>query len=250
MLGWIAVTVVVQPRLRQLRARWGTDPAWAFLVSRLDFVNGLALMVLLDEGAEDEVLVFLERALANPAFAEKLGEEMDEAPLASHHRKQLRAGLRYVAQRDYEIAVPLLIVALEGAFVEEAERRNLVERAKTKIRFTETSGRGGNVGSIEAILEPLGLDETLDSFLRRQVYGGRGNGFRHGTAREGWRQKALSLTVALCAFLDLISESDETLLAEAFSVEEGVEIAQRTVLEALPNLGPAAQASAAKALAS
>lgn len=106
------------------------------------------------------------------------------------------------------------------------------------------------MGSIEAILEPLGLDETLDSFLRRQVYGGRGNGFRHGTAREGWRQKALSLTVALCAFLDLISESDETLLAEAFSVEEGVEIAQRTVLEALPNLGPAAQASAAKALAS
>lgn len=249
-LSGIAVMVTVQPRLQQLWERWGNDPEWAFLVSRLDFVNGLALMVLLDEGAEDEVIGFLERALADLAFIERLKGEMEKAPLAAHHRKQLGAGLEYVAQREYELAVPLLIVALEGAFVEEAERRDLVERAKTKIRFTEASGRSGNVGGIEAIFEPLGLDEALDSFLRRQVYGGRGNGFRHGTARDGWREKALSLAVALCACLDLISESDETLLVEAFSVrEENMEIAQRPVLAALPNLGPGAQTSLARTLA-
>ncbi len=248
-LSGIAVMVTVQPRLQQLWERWGNDPEWAFLVSRLDFVNGLALMVLLDDGVEDEVIGFLERALADPAFIEKLKHDMEEAPLAAHHRKQLEAGLEYVVQREYELAVPLLIVALEGAFVEEAERRDLVERAKTKIRFTEASGRSGNIGGIEAIFEPLGLDEALDSFLRRQVYGGRGNGFRHGTAREGWRQKALSLTVALCAYLDLISDTDETLLVEAFSArEENVEIAQRPVLAALPNLGPGAQASIARTL--
>ena|GEM_PF-4872664 len=249
MLGGIAVMVTVQPRLQQMWERWSRDPEWAFLVSRLDFVNGLALMVLLDEGAEDEVIAFLEGALADPAFIEKLEAEMEEAPLAAPHRKQLRVGLEYVAHREYEIAVPLLIVALEGAFMEEAERRDLVERAKTKIRFTEASGRSGNVGSIEAIFELLGLDDALDSFLRRQVYGGRGNGFRHGTAREGWREKALSLTVALCAYLDLISESDETLLVEAFSAQEqSLEIAQRPVIAALPNLGPEAQAGAARVL--
>lgn len=80
MLSGIAVMVTVQPRLQQLWERWGNDPEWAFLVSRLDFVNGLALMVLLDEGAEDEVIGFLERALADPAFIERLKGEMEEAP--------------------------------------------------------------------------------------------------------------------------------------------------------------------------
>lgn len=250
-LGGVAVMVAVQPRLEQLWERWGDDPEWAFLVTRLDFINGLALMVLLDEGAEGEVIEFLESALADPEFVGKLKAEMEGAPLADHHREQLGAGLDYVAKRQYVLAVPLLIVALEGAFVEVAERRDLVERAKTKIRFSADSGRSGKVGSIEAVFGVLGLDEQLDSFLRRQVYGGRGNGFRHGTAREGWRPKALSLVVALCACLDLISESDETLLVEAFSArEEGVEIAQRPVLAMVPNLGPGARASAARALAS
>ncbi len=248
-LGGIAIMVTVQPRLQQLWERWGSDPEWAFLVSRLDFVNGLALMVLLDEGAEDDVIAFIESSLADPAFIERLRGEMEEAPLAAHHRKQLAAGLDHVAQQEYEVAVPLLIIALEGAFVEEAERRDLVERAKTKLRFTEASGKRGNVGSVEAILKPLGLDDALDGFMRRQVYGGRGDGFRHGTARDGWRPKALSLTIALCACLDLVSESEETLLIEAFSARaEGVEIAQRLVLATLPNLGAQAQASAAETL--
>ena len=63
-------------------------------------------------------------------------------------------------------------------------------RSQTKLRFTEVSGKSGNVGSVEAIFEPLGLDEALDGFMRRQVYGGHGDGFRHGTARDGWRRRS------------------------------------------------------------
>lgn len=248
-LGGIAVMVTVQPRLQQLWKRWGSDPEWAFLVSRLDFVNGLALMVLLDEGAESEVIAFLESSLADPEFIERLRGEVEKAPLATHNRKQLAAGLDHVARREYEIAVPLMIIALEGVLIEEAERRDLVERAKTKLRFTKTSGRTGNVGSVEAVFESLGLDEAFDGFMRRQVYGGRGNGFRHGTARDGWRPKALSLTVALCACLDLISESEETLLIDAFSArEEGVEITLRLVSAAPLNLDARAQDDATKVL--
>ncbi|HSS03594.1 MAG TPA: hypothetical protein VLK89_00210 [Solirubrobacterales bacterium] len=55
-----------------------------------------------------------------------------------------------------------------------------------------------------------------DSFLRRQVYGARGNAFRHGTALKGWRQKALSLTIALVACLDLMEDSEGALLVKAF----------------------------------
>lgn len=102
----------------------------------------------------------------------------------------------------------------------EAERRELVQRAKQKMHFTETSGRKGPVKSVDQIFKPLGLNEHLVSFLHRQVYGGKGNQFRHGTALEGWRQKSLSLVIALTAWLDLMAESDSELLVKAFGRQD------------------------------
>jgi hypothetical protein len=215
----LMVIAVLQPKLTELRRQWG-DSEWAYLVERLDFINGLALMLLLSDSEtgdkDDTVLEFLEDALAAPEFIAAARSKLAGAPIGEAQRHQLDAGLDFVWKRDYELAVPLLIVALEGAFVSEAERRRLVERAKRKLRFTPESGKTGNVGSLEALLDPLGLEEDLDAFLRREVYGGRGNPFRHGTALSGWRRKALSLAVALVACMDLMSETEGTLLAEAF----------------------------------
>jgi hypothetical protein len=218
-MAGLMVIAVLQPKLVELRRRWG-ESEWAYLVERLDFVNGLALMLLLSDSergeTDDTVLDFLEGALAAPEFIAAARAKLVGAPIGAAQRRQLDAGLAFVGKRDYELAVPLLIVALEGAFVSEAERRRLVERAERKLRFTPESGRSGNVGGLEALLDPLGLEGDLDAFLRREVYGGRGNPFRHGTALSGWRRKALSLTVALVACMDLMSETEGTLLAAAF----------------------------------
>jgi hypothetical protein len=236
------VIAVLQPKLVELRQRWG-ESEWAYLLERLDFVNGLALMLLLSDSesseTDDTMLAFLEEALSAPEFIAAARAKLTGAPIGGAQRRQLDAGLLYVSRRDYELAVPLLIVALEGAFASEAERRRLVERAERKLRFTPQSGRSGNVGGLEALLGPLGLEEDLDAFLRREVYGGRGNPFRHGTAQTGWRRKALSLTVALVACMDLMSETEGTLLAEAFGAgERGREVLASVVGGTRPTVEP------------
>jgi hypothetical protein len=220
--GLMAIAVL-QPKLAELERRFG-ESEWAYLIERLDFVNGVAMMLALSEpgseGTRDAAVDFLEQALSEPQFIAATTQRLPDAPLSPPQRQQLTAGLGHVERREYELAVPLMIVALEGAFAEEAERRDLVRRVKTKLRFTEASGKTGYVGGAEEIFKVLGLDEDLLSFLHRQVYGGHGNAFRHGVARSGFRQKALTLTIALVALLDIVEEDDGTLLMEAFGRQE------------------------------
>lgn len=138
------------------------------------------------------------------------------APLSDPQRHQLLAGLAHFERREFEVAVPLLIVAMEGAFTGEAERRELVRRVKTKIAYTTSKGEQKNLGSAEEVFGMLDFEEDLLDFLRRGVYGDRGNAFRHGVALEGFRGKALSLVLALVAYLDLVSAGHGTLVGEAF----------------------------------
>ncbi len=214
-----ALMAAVQPRMEELWKRWGNSE-WGYLVWNLDFINGFALMLLLDGPGDEATLDFLEAALSDPQFIEEARSKLAKAPLTEPQRKQLDAGLESVSEHRHEVAVPLMIVALEGAFMGEAERRELVQRAKQKMHFTETSGKKGAVKSVEQIFKPLGLNEHLVSFLQRQVYGGKGNQFRHGTALEGWRQKSLSLVIALTAWLDLMAESDSELLVKTFGRQD------------------------------
>jgi len=237
---------LLQPRLAELERRWGNSE-WAYLIERLDFVNAMALVILLDESIDGEidgaVLDFMEEALRDPTFIAACREGLGAVPLSTPQRRQLGAGLAHVREGDYELAVPLMIVALEGAFTAEAERRELVRRVKTKIAYTEASGKHGNVGSAEEVFKLLGLEEDLLAFLRRQVYGSRGNAFRHGVAVDGFRLKALTLTVALVAYLDLMNEKDGTLLVEAFGRQGGAQGIVAKLLEsqlppAVPPLAP------------
>lgn len=209
---------LLERRWREL-SRWDNSE-WSYLIARLDHENSTALALLLDDSIDGEidgaVLDFMEEALGNPTFIAACREGLDTVPLSIPQRTQLEAGLAYVGEGDYELAVPLMIVALEGAFTAEAERRELVRRVKTKIAYNEASGKHGNVGSAEEVFRLLDLDEDLLSFLRRQVYGSRGNAFRHGIASDGFRLKALTLTLALIAYIDLTNENDGTLLVKAF----------------------------------
>jgi hypothetical protein len=184
----------------------------------------MALVILLDESIDGEVdetvLDFMEEALCAPQFIAECRASLALAPLSGPQRMQLDAGLGYVEQGEYELAVPLMMVALEGAFTGEAERRELVYRVKTEVAYTKASGKNGNIGSAEEVFKLLGLDEDLLTFLRRQVYGNHGNAFRHGVALRGFRLKALTLTVALVSFLDLMNDEAGTLLADAFDRQD------------------------------
>jgi hypothetical protein len=215
----LALIALLQPRLVELQERFeGSE--WAYVLERLDFLDGIALMMLLDEAIEDEpegpAFDFIEGALRDANFLGECRALLGAAPLSEPQRHQLSAGLAHFERREFEAAVPLLMVAMEGAFTGEAERRELVRRVKTKIAYTTSKGKQKHLGSAEEVFGLLDLEEDLLDFLRRGVYGDRGNAFRHGVALDGFRGKALSLVIALVAYLDLATERRSALVSEAF----------------------------------
>lgn len=64
-------------------------------------------------------------------------------------------------------------------------------------------------------------DQTdFGEFLTRQVYGGTGNPFRHGTAREGVRERAICLAIAVVGWLDAsVTPGSRDLLRDAVADE-------------------------------
>jgi hypothetical protein len=108
------------------------------------------------------------------------------------------------------------------------------------MRFTPASGQkpGREARSVEAIFEPLGIDEDFRAFLTRLVYGGHGHPFRHGNAEVGWRRAGLMLVIALVGWLDLYAGADDSdLLQLTFELNDH---ALDGALELLPRLGAVA----------
>jgi hypothetical protein len=201
------VWATVQPELKRLWEKWQQTP-WGHLLWELDFSNAFGLMLLLDREQTETIEDVLEPALTDTQFLAKVRTAIATAPVPEAHRRQLTAGLSFIAERDYELAVPLLIVPLEGAFWRVAQDRELVERVKGRMRFTgEVVGRPAQ--SVEAIFEPLGVDEDFRRFLLGLVYSTSGHPFRHGSAERGWRRSALLLVVALVGWLDLYADTKE-----------------------------------------
>lgn len=218
-LNAVMTYAVVNPELERLRAKYeGTE--WEHVLNQLDLVAGIVLLVELDEG-EDAADDLVEDVVTAPEFIDQVRTRVRASRWPAPHRDQLDAGLAYLRARKYELAVPLLINPLEGLFYLEAEERALVRRDKEKMRFISEARAGKSAGSVESLFEPLGLDEDYVSFLRRQVYGGSGNPYRHGTAVEGFKHKALVLSLALISLLELIGEeSQPSLLAAGFAGRE------------------------------
>jgi hypothetical protein len=233
------VWAALQPEMQRLLDEW-KDSEWGHLLSKLDFVNAFCLLLLLDQRDADVIEAALEGPLTDAEFLADLDSALGSAPLSVANRRQLAKGLAFIGEHDYELAVPLLILPLEGAFWRVAQDRGLVERVKTRMHFTSASGHkpGREARGVEAIFEPLGVDEDFRAFLVRLVYGGRGHPFRHGNAEVGWRHAGLMLVIALVGWLDLYaSTEDNDLLLRTF---ERNDQALEGALELLPPLGAVA----------
>lgn len=221
----LLVLALIYPRMAELRGRF-QGSRWTYVLKRLDFLDSLALMMLLDGGTRGETgrpaLDFVESALRGPDFLAQVGSQLRAAPMASPQRVQLEAGLGHFERREFEAAVPLLMVALEGAFTGEAERRALVRRSKTRMTYVTDKGRERNLGGADELFGLLDLEADLLAFLRRVVYGSRGNAFRHGVALEGHREKSLALVMATVAYLELVADppGSNRLLGQAFARQE------------------------------
>jgi hypothetical protein len=65
-----------------------------------------------------------------------------------------------LVEGEHEVAVPLLIIPLEGAFWRLAEQRGLIEKnRKGKWLCTAATGNPGRqIDGVEGVLRPQGLD--------------------------------------------------------------------------------------------
>lgn len=233
-LASMQLVAEAQPVLQGLWDRWRQTP-WGHLLDELDLSNALGLLLLLDQQQDTALERVLEPALTDHVFLREVAEALNTAPLPDENRRQLHQALKFMGQRDYALAVPLLIVPLEGAFWHVAETTGIVEgRPDGRREFTPASGKQGVAHSVEALFEPLAIDGDFRSFLLRLVYSSAGNEFRHGNARAGWRRSALMLTIGLVGWLDLYAESRErALLMRAFERQDD---AFGVALDALPTL--------------
>jgi hypothetical protein len=94
-------------------------------------------------------------------------------------------GWRSSKRKEHELAVPLLVIALEGAFWHLASERGVIER--NHHRRWVRKGTRHRIDAIDAVvkLPDLDLDPDLVGFITTLTYGGAGNDFRHGTATDG-----------------------------------------------------------------
>jgi hypothetical protein len=213
----LEVLAEIGPELDRLYNRFHGS-RWGHLLEELDFVSAVWLMLLLDQGEDEAVEQLLEEALTHDDFLDGLQERIAIAELPEPHRKQLTQGVEFVRKRDYALAVPMLMVPFEGVIYLEGEKRGRLVRVEDRMQLLTEDGDGKVVRSVEQVFKVLGLEQDYATFLRYQVYGGGGNPFRHGTALDGWRHRALSLVVALVSFLELTSEDEAPpLLAPAFA---------------------------------
>jgi hypothetical protein len=234
-LASMQVYAAVQPQLRVLWEKW-RDTEWGHLLDEVDFSNALGLLLLLDQRQDEAIEDMLEPALTDPQFLTDVASALDSAPMPAANRRQILRAMGFVAEGDFELAVPLLIVPLEGAFWHIAESFGLVEPIPGgRMQFTSNSGKSGHAGSVEAIFKILSIDSDFHSFLLRLVYSTSGHQFRHGNARDGWRRSSLLLMIALVGWLDLYSDTkEEGLLQQTFARhDDGLDVA----IARLPGLG-------------
>jgi hypothetical protein len=220
-------------RLKAIVAKW-RDSEWGYVLAELNALDGLYLASLLerdqyfggrevnidDFDGDNAIEKLMEEALTADVWLSDIDAVIAEAPLAQAARRQLQAGLRYTRSRDYDLAVPLLLMPLEGAFWKLAEERGLVEEREGSMFYAPASGRPPIrvTGLAEVLgLDRLGLDPGLRQFVRGLAYGRGIHRLRHGRETQGWRRRALFLLVALAGWLDHSAGStDARLLGRAF----------------------------------
>jgi len=192
--------------LKEIETEW-SDAGLGYLLSPLGVGERLMLTLHAAPGDADELFDFLEAALADARFVTECCAALDNAAvLGNVPRDHLKHGLAHLRDRNVFNAWPPLIIGLEGAFIDVAVAQGLAIRDGNHIHLADENGNrlSKKPGGVEDVARKLGIDPTDDfgDFLMKKVYGGEGNPFRHGSAQEGIRERAICLAVATLGWLD------------------------------------------------
>jgi hypothetical protein len=168
-----------------------------------------------------------------PATSMRACAALDSASVLSDvPRQHLQHGLRHLGEHEVLNAWPPLIIGLEGAFTDVAIAQGIAVRVGNHVHLTDANGKAltKKLPSVEGVAALLGHDDNDDfgDFLVRQVYGGEGNPFRHGSAKDGIRDRAICLAVAVIGWLD------------AFVAPGSLDLLDRAVMEELAKRDEAA----------
>lgn len=201
---------------RDVEMRGGEDDAWRWLFDRVSPFTSMTMKGALElerrmtieklrRGQSLSLLVG--RAATDPEFVTQLRRVLKSAPLTGARADQLTTALDLMQEGQDHVAVPLLINSLEGMFWTEAAERGLIVRTSSG-KWHSLPGPDAprkQIHGLEQVLDLLGaeLDDALRAFLKAVVYGGSGDPFRHGTARDGWQLRAGFLVLALAGWLDM-----------------------------------------------
>jgi hypothetical protein len=176
--------------IREMARLWGDDPLW-FLVA---YFNPRKLPALLSTSRETLVEAVLD-GLASIVRDSTLIEQLIAACeglafLTPVQLAWLKHGLEHARDGEWDQAMPPLILGFEGAIFSGAVAADVI------------AGREGKKIPAEQVIKAISLDEDLERFAIRLVFGGSGNAIRHGRPENALRDQALPLIVALVGWLD------------------------------------------------
>lgn len=176
--------------MAEMTRLWGEDPLW-FLIS---YLNPRKLPALLERNREEvyeAVLDGLEEVVRDSGLTEQLLAACDEIGfLTPEQREWLRHGLGHAREGDWLQAMPPLTWGFEGAIFSGAVAAKAIPTREGKKLGAET------------VIKAMQLEEELEVFAIRLVFGGRGNAFRHGRPEDEARDQALLQMVALVGWVD------------------------------------------------
>jgi hypothetical protein len=192
---------------------------WEYLIRAVGGTTGMTMALALE--AEERLArrsgqrpgsmfpQIIDEWIREPQLLDEVRDALERTRLALPQKKQLTAAGELIKAGEWELAVPLLIVALEGAFWWLGEQRQLVVQDR-KRRWRTVAAPPRQLDSVEALfpMPVMVIDPPLRTFLVKLVYGNSGNAFRHGTAASGYHERALCLYVGLIAWLGAAGELD------------------------------------------
>ena len=196
--------------------RWQQRALW-YLLSGLPLGVTRQLGGLTEAEVEAAVVDALEAVMTDGEFVPALREAVADAPhLVDSQRTHLDHMLEHAAQREYVHAVAPLYFGLEGAFWQVAYQLPVVTPERRDLR------NPNKLVGFETVVKLLPLEQELQTFMVREVFGTVGNPYRHGDASSGERRQVLFGIAALAGWL------------EQFAKVPALDVLGSRVSEALP----------------
>jgi hypothetical protein len=183
----------------EYRRIWSGDPMW-FLLSHL---SPRELPQLLGQGREqvyEAVLDGLEEVVLKTPVIAALRVALDSMPFLSEEQRQwLEHGLEHAERGEWLQAVPPLLLGYEGGLYNSAIDAKAIPKTSR-----------GKLMAAEKIIKAFELEDALEAFALKLVFGGRGNSFRHGRPGNQARDQVLLMVVAIVAWVDFLFDTHGT----------------------------------------